>query len=164
MWFSRSYPNCQEWQRSKPVGSSRAIIYPHKVEKAQDQGQEVMTEVRVVNAKTGAEKGSKAQRYDLIPWEAVGQIAEIYEFGSRKYADHNWRKGYDWSLSYAALQRHLAAFWEGENNDPESGLPHMAHAGWHCLALLTFMREHPELDNRFTTLKNGLSSANTNKD
>lgn len=108
-------------------------------------------EVRITNAVTGAQKGRKAQRFDLVPMNALAEIAEIYDFGSAKYEDHNWRKGYDWSLSYGAMMRHLGAFWEGEDNDPESGLPHVAHAGWHCLTLLTFMREHPELDDRFST-------------
>lgn len=106
-------------------------------------------EVRIVNATTGGAKGSKDERFDLLPWAAVAEIAKVYSFGSIKYDDHNWRKGYDWNLSFAALQRHLAAFWSGEDLDPESGLPHMAHAGWHCLTLLTFATEHPELDNRF---------------
>lgn len=108
-----------------------------------------MTETRITNPITGGQKGSKDERFDLLPFEALAQITKIYNFGSQKYEDHNWRKGYDWSLSFAALQRHLAAFWSGEDNDPESGLPHMAHAGWHCLTLLTFASEHPELDNRF---------------
>lgn len=108
-------------------------------------------EVRITNAVTGAQKGRKDQRFELIPMDALGKIAEIYNFGSKKYEDHNWRKGYDWSLSYGAMMRHLGAFWEGEDTDPESGLPHMAHAGWHCLTLLTFMQEHPELDDRFST-------------
>lgn len=112
-----------------------------------------LSEIRVVNATTGGEKGSKAQRFDLIPWEAVAEIAEVYHMGSKKYADHNWRKGYSWGLSYAAMMRHMTAFWEGEDLDPESGLPHMAHASWHGLALLTFMREHPDLDDRFSTFK-----------
>lgn len=111
------------------------------------------TEVRVVNALTGGEKGSKPRRYDLVPMKAVGQIAEVYHFGAQKYADHNWRKGYDWGLSYAALQRHLEDFWEGEDINPESGLLHLAHAGWHCLTLITFTEEFPELDNRFSTIR-----------
>lgn len=107
------------------------------------------TEIRIVNVVTGGAKGSKDARFDLLPWEALAEIAKIYGFGAKKYDEHNWRKGYDWGLSFAALQRHLAAFWSGEDIDPESGLPHMAHAGWHCLTLLTFAAEHPELDNRF---------------
>ena len=106
-------------------------------------------EVRVTNAKTGAQKGSKLSRLDLVPMAAVGEIAEVFGFGATKYSDHNWRKGYDYGLSFAALCRHLALWNEGQNLDEESGLSHLAHAGWHILALLTFMREHPELDDRF---------------
>ena len=69
--------------------------------------------------------------------------------GLVKKGDHNWRLGYDWSLSYGAAQRHLAAFWGGEDRDPESGLHHTAHAVFHMLALITFAAEHPELDDRF---------------
>jgi hypothetical protein len=29
---------------------------------------------------------------------------------------------------FDAAQRHLWAWWEGEARDPESGLPHLAHA------------------------------------
>lgn len=97
----------------------------------------VQGETRVV-ASTGGEKGSKPQRMDLIPWKAVTQISEVYDFGARKYAPHNWRKGYDWGLSYAALMRHLSAWWEGQDTDPESGLSHLAHAGFHILTLVSF--------------------------
>lgn len=110
-------------------------------------------EIRVVNEKTGGAKGSKDERFDLIPYEAVAEIARVYGMGAKKYDPHNWRKGYDWGLSYAALMRHVTAFWNGEDLDPESGLPHMAHAGWHCLTLLTFMKDHEALDDRYSTLK-----------
>lgn len=62
--------------------------------------------------------------------------------------DHNWRKGYDWSLSYAAAQRHLAQFWSGEAHDRGSGLLHVLHAAFHCLALAFFYWAHPGLDDR----------------
>jgi len=116
------------------------------------------SEVRIVNPVTGAEKGSKDQRFDLVPMRAVAEIAEVYHMGSKKYSDHNWRKGYNWSLSYGALMRHLVQWQEGEDLDPESGLSHIAHAGWHCLALLTFIREHPELDDRWSTIKQSLET------
>ena len=77
-----------------------------------------------------------------------GDDAPVRGLYGSKYARYNFLRGYDWSLSFDALCRHLLAFWAGEDIDPESGLPHMAHAGWHCLTLLAFMQRHPELDDR----------------
>lgn len=109
-----------------------------------------MSEQRITNEVTGGEKGRKPQRFELLPWGALGRVAEVYAFGAEKYDEHNWRRGFDWSLSFGAMQRHLAAYWEGEDNDPESGLPHLAHAAFHVLGLLTFADECPELDDRPT--------------
>lgn len=112
-----------------------------------------ITRTRVVNETTGGEKESTDERWDLVPMAAVGEIARVYGFGSGKYSDHNWRKGYNWGLSFSAMEHHLRAWQEGQDLDPQSGLPHLAHAGWHCLTLLTFTREHPELDDRWSTIK-----------
>lgn len=106
-------------------------------------------EVRVVDPVTGGAKGTKPRRYELLPWDAVGQIAEVYAFGATKYDDNNWRKGYKWSLSFGAMVRHLEAFWNGEDTDPESGLPHLAHAGFHILALLTYSTDGKGTDDRY---------------
>ena len=107
------------------------------------------TEVRVKDPSTGGEKGRKLARFGLLPHEALWEIAEHYGVGASKYDDHNWRRGFDWSLSYDALQRHLALWWSGEDIDPESGTHHLAAAGFHVLTLLTFVREHPEGDDRW---------------
>lgn len=106
-----------------------------------------MTEIRVTST-TGGQKGSKPARYDLIPAASLDAIARLYGRGAEKYEDHNWRKGYDWSLSFAALQRHAWAFWNGEDNDAETGMPHMTSVAFHAMALLEFMETHPEFDNR----------------
>lgn len=100
-------------------------------------------EIRSVSS-TGGEKGVKAQRHDLLPRQALDAISEVYAFGAEKYADHNWRRGYEWGKSYSALQRHVTAFWDGESNDPESGLSHLAHAGFHIFALLTWLQQQGE--------------------
>ena len=106
-------------------------------------------EVRVVNEKTGGMKGSKAVKIHALPYSAFSALGAVYSFGSEKYADYNFRKGYAWSLSFDALMRHAFAFWNGEDNDPESGLPHMAHVMWNAATLLSFMEDHPDLDDRF---------------
>ena len=107
-------------------------------------------EVRVVNEQTGGEKGSKIFRYDLIPVEPLKQLARHYGVGAQKYEDRNYERGYDWSLSYAAAQRHLNQFWAGEDIDEETGTPHVICAAWHCFALALFTDKHPDLDDRVT--------------
>jgi hypothetical protein len=91
----------------------------------------------------------KEERYDLIPVEALAIVAKLYGFGAKKYAEHNWRRGYEWSKSYAALQRHANEFWKGVDLDPETGLPHLAAIVFHALTLITFMNEFPQFDDRF---------------
>lgn len=104
-------------------------------------------EVRSVSS-TGGEKGTKLERYDLIPTGALADLARLYGRGAGKYADNNWMRGYEWSKSYAALQRHANLFWAGEDIDPEMGLPHLAAVAWHAFALMTFMDQHPDFDDR----------------
>lgn len=103
-------------------------------------------EIRVVSP-TGGAKGKKLARFDLIPPRAMVKVAEIYGRGAEKYDDWNWRKGYDWSLSLAALERHLNAFKAGESTHEDGH--HLASVVFHALALMTFEEEHPELDDRF---------------
>lgn len=105
-------------------------------------------EVRVVNDTTGGEKGSKLERFDLIPTGPLTALARHYGLGSRKYEDRNWERGYDWSLSFAAMQRHAWAFWGGEDLDPETGDSHLAAVAWHAFALMEWATTHPELDDR----------------
>lgn len=107
---------------------------------------------RITNEKTGGQKESKEERFDLIPTKPLRMLARVFGKGAKKYAPNNWRKGYDWGLSYAALQRHLHAYWEGEYTDPETGLPHLAHASWHCMVLQEFHDHHQALDDRWKEL------------
>lgn len=67
--------------------------------------------------------------------------ARVLTFGAKKYAAHNWRKGMQHSRLLDALQRHVLAFQDGEELDPESGLPHLDHAS----CCLMFLRENHEL-------------------
>lgn len=105
-------------------------------------------EIRTVSP-TGGEKGVKPERFDLLPVEALSSIARLYGVGAQKYASHNWRRGYDWSKSYAAMMRHANLFWSGEDIDPETGEPHMAAVAFHAMTLIVFMQEQPKFDDRY---------------
>lgn len=105
-------------------------------------------EVRVVSA-TGGEKGRKTAELASVDPLALLTLAEVSGMGARKYEAFNYLRGYDWSLSMNALQRHTLAFWNGQDLDEESGLPHMAHAAWHALALVSFLKRDLGTDDRF---------------
>ena len=87
-------------------------------------------------------------RFDLIPTEPMRQIADVFAYGAEKYADRNWECGMAYGRVYAAMQRHLHAYWGGEFFDKESEMPHLAHAAFGILALLEFEHTHPEMDDR----------------
>ena len=116
-----------------------------------------MTEVRQ-RSESGGEKGKKPQQMSHIPIKFLQKLSEVYSHAQEtKYKDvapgtPNWSQGYPWSLSYDAMMRHLMAFWRGEYNDPDDGLPHLCHAAWHCATLYTWFEEgiHPEYDDRPT--------------
>lgn len=98
-------------------------------------------EVRVKDPATGAEKGSKPERYDLIPSWAMDEVARVYGKGAEKYAERNWEKGYKYGLSIAAIERHISQYKQGHNLDDGEGgdmLHHMAHVVFHALALITY--------------------------
>ncbi len=87
-------------------------------------------------------------RMDLLPRELLEGTAWILTFGAKKYAAHNWRSGIDYSRVYAALQRHLVKWWDGEEADEESGQLHLWHASC-CLAFLMEYHAHPDLYKKF---------------
>ncbi len=88
-------------------------------------------------------------RMDLLDTEALTQIARVMGMGAKKYGDHNWRGGLAWSRVIGAAMRHLTAFNNGEDLDPESGLSHLAHLGCCVMFLLNYTKTHQKLDDRF---------------
>jgi hypothetical protein len=86
---------------------------------------------------------------NLLSSEALLQTAAVLKFGADKYHAHNWRDGFAWSRPLAAAMRHIMAFNDGEDKDPESGLSHLAHAACCIMFLLEFEKTHPELDDRY---------------
>lgn len=75
-----------------------------------------MAEIRTTSS-TGGQKGVKLARFDLIPAGPLKELAEHYGRGARKYANHQWRQGYEWSKSIGALGRHFNDFMAGKDYD-----------------------------------------------
>ncbi len=112
-------------------------------------------EVIVTDPKTGGMKGQKPCQLGFLDPLALMGLGDVAGYGATKYEKFNYLKGYDWSSSYHALQRHAMAFWLGEDNDPESGLPHAAHLAWHALALYSFSKRGLGTDDRPKFNQNG---------
>jgi hypothetical protein len=86
--------------------------------------------------------------FDLLPHDAVTEITKVLRYGAKKYAPRNWEKGMKWSRPYAALIRHMWAWWRGEDYDKETGMLHLAHAGCCILFLLAFQLRQTGDDDR----------------
>jgi hypothetical protein len=64
-------------------------------------------------------------------------VAQVSEYGSRKYTWGGWQTVPDGEQRYLdAAMRHILAAASGEKVDPESGLLHLAHAAWGLMAVL----------------------------
>ena len=105
------------------------------------ESMDVMDEVaRSQVATEGGRKfdGNKLE-YGLLPPLALKATVDVLTFGAQKYERDNWKKVPDSKRRYFdALQRHLWAWKEGEQIDPESSKHHLAHA----LCCLMFLYEH----------------------
>ena len=86
----------------------------------------------------GVKFDSGKLRMDLLPPDALEALGRILTDGADKYGARNWEKGMAWSRPYAALQRHLLAWWGGQDVDPESGHPHL----WHVLTNAVFLTSY----------------------
>lgn len=103
-------------------------------------------------------KAGHTMKYDngkaplaLIPPEALEEISHVFGFGADKYGMNNWREDLDqteWSRTYSSIQRHLNAFWSGQDIDTESGYRHLAHAATQLMILMTANR-NSEMDDRW---------------
>lgn len=100
--------------------------------------------VEVVNSFMKFDTGKL--RYDLIPPSSLKGLAAVLTYGAKKYKPNNWRGG-DKDRYIAALFRHIEAWREGEQRDPESKLLHLDHA----LCNLAFLKE---LDDESVTTSN----------
>ena len=81
----------------------------------------------------------------LWPPSATAMGALAMHYGQLTYGRNNWREsGVRASVYVSACQRHIAAWFEGEDNDLESNLPHLGHA-LACLAILVDARAADKL-------------------
>lgn len=101
-------------------------------------------------------QNSKASKNDsdkpdlsLIPYVAEIAAARAFMVGEKKYGRYNYTKGHNASQLVAAMKRHIAAWFQGEENDLIDGQPHLGSV-IACAAMLLRQQELGTLvDDRF---------------
>lgn len=80
--------------------------------------------------------GRAKQPYRHIPPYVLAALGRVLAGGAVKYGAYNWGEaGVVASVYYDAGMRHFQAWYSGEDNDPESGEPHLVHA-MACFAIV----------------------------
>lgn len=88
---------------------------------------------------TGVKHDQAKPRWDLLPIRETEEVVHVLTLGAVKYADDNWKKVDNARNRYfAALMRHVTAWWTGETFDPETKRHHLAHAICCCMFLMWF--------------------------
>lgn len=80
-------------------------------------------------AQIGKKEDAEKERWDLLPYDALGDVVRVLTHGAKKYGPENWRDVPFWKSRYfSAALRHVTAYWRGQERDEETGLPHLSHA------------------------------------
>jgi hypothetical protein len=81
---------------------------------------------RIENPKDAA--GRKKTPLGLVPWVGVVALSRVMKLGAAKYGPNNWRRSNPCATVYVeAAMRHLLAYLDGQDIDPESKESHLAH-------------------------------------
>ena len=101
------------------------------------------------SAPTAAKNDQAKADLSLIPQIFLTEVARAFMVGEKKYGRYNYCKGHKASQLIAAALRHLTAYNDGEEFDPQDGQPHLGSVGA-CIAMLLRQKELGTLDdNRF---------------
>lgn len=91
----------------------------------------------------------------ILPLPALEEMAKAFMFGEKKYGRYNYCSGFDSHRLVGAALRHLSAWQDGEDLDPEvgkdgqpSGASHLGHAMASIAMLLHTIRLGTNKDTR----------------
>lgn len=86
--------------------------------------------------------------WHLLPMKALEPVVGVFTDGAKKYEPFNWMRGLPYTQVYDSCMRHLQAWRLGENNDPESSRPHLAHAVTNLLFLIHYAQQESDYKQR----------------
>ena len=93
--------------------------------------------------------GIRKAPLSTVPSGVMAEVGVAMLEGARKYGRHNYRiAGVRASVYYDALMRHMLAWWEGEDVDPDSNLSHVTKAITTLVVLRDAMMQDMLTDDR----------------
>lgn len=104
--------------------------------------------VGAVNIYLGKKHDQSKPDLSLLPREFLDEVSKAFMHGEKKYGRYNYLGGMDWHRLVGAALRHLTAFNDGEDLDPESGNSHLGHAGASIAMLLVYIKRNLGKDTR----------------
>lgn len=105
--------------------------------------------VPITTINKGLRYNTGKAKWALLDFPSLEPMVRVMEYGAGKYSPHNWKKGMPHTEISECLMRHLAAYLNGEDTDPESGLSHIGHIQSNAMMLQYNIKNHPELDDRY---------------
>lgn len=103
----------------------------------------------MTDAQGGKKLDTGKAQHDLLPYEALDEIAKVLTFGCKKYSRSDWAKGLKISRFISATYRHLGQFNNGEDIDPESQTLHIANAATNLMMAIWMLKNRPDMDDRW---------------
>lgn len=96
----------------------------------------------------GTRYNSGKVKWSLVSWLALEPMVRVLMFGAEKYDSWNWSKGLKYTEICESMQRHIYAFLHGEDDDPESKLPHIGHILCNAMFLSFMFLFRKDMDDR----------------
>lgn len=79
----------------------------------------------------------KAPIWQVLPRWVSLLVGRVMQVGAAKYGAFNYRESNVWAMTYVdAIERHMQLWQDGEDDDPETGVSHLAHVMAGCAILL----------------------------
>lgn len=119
------------------------------IEQLNEEGDEPMEVSEEINFQRQALRYNQGKlKWALVDFKSLEGLVEVLEYGANKYAPDNWKKGMPVKEVAESLMRHLFAFLDGEDVDPESGCRHISHVMCNAMFIEFILREKAHYDNR----------------
>lgn len=113
-----------------------------------------MPEIKPTNPKDVV--GIRKAPMSTVSAPVMAEVGVAMLEGATKYGRHNYRAvGVRASVYYDATMRHLMAWWEGEDLDPDSGIHHVSKAIASLVVLRDAMLRDKLADDRPPVTKSG---------